>query len=132
MYYGWVIVWITVLSAIASGVNVNPTIGVFVKPLTEEFGWSRSVIAGAVAIGTILGGGLALVIGPIIDKFGARWVLFIGFLLMGSLLLALSGIHNLWQFYIIIIVTRLLLQGIIYLNKQTVLEKVCGLHRARG
>ena len=123
MYYGWVIVWVTVVSAIASGVNVNPTIGVFVKPLTEEFGWSRSVIAGAVAIGTILGGILALVVGPIIDKFGARWVLFIGFVLMGSLLIALSGIGSLWQFYGIIIVTRLLLQGIINLTNQTVLAK---------
>ncbi|MEE2656775.1 MAG: MFS transporter [Chloroflexota bacterium] len=111
------------VSAIASGVNVNPTIGVFVKPLTEEFGWSRSVIAGAVAVGTILGGILALVIGPIIDRFGARWILFIGFLLMGGLLIALSGIHNLWQFYAIIIMTRLLLQGIINLTNQTVLAK---------
>lgn len=123
MYYGWVIVWVTVLSAIASGVIVNPTIGVFIKPLTEEFGWSRSLIAGAVAIGTMLGGGLALVIGPIIDKFGARWVLFIGFLLMGALLIALSGVYHLWQFYIIIIITRLLLQGIINLTNQTVLAK---------
>ncbi len=123
MYYGWVIVWITVVSAIASGVNVNPTIGVFVKPLTDEFGWSRSVIAGAVAVGTILGGVLALAIGPIIDRFGARWILFIGFLLMGGLLIALSGIHNLWQFYAIIIMTRLLLQGIINLTNQTVLAK---------
>ena len=123
LYYGWVIVWITVVSAIASGVNVNPTIGVFVKPLTEEFGWSRSLIAGAVAIGTILGGVLALAVGPVIDKFGARWVLFIGFFLMGSLLIALGGIHNLWQFYAIIIMTRLLLQGIINLTNQTVLAK---------
>jgi MFS family permease len=123
MYYGWVIVWVTVVSAIASGVNVNPTIGVFVKPLTEEFGWSRSVIAGAVAIGTILGGVLALVVGPIIDRFGARWVLFVGFLLMGSLLIALSGIGSLWQFYAIIIMTRLILQGIINLTNQTVLAK---------
>lgn len=123
MYYGWVIVWITIASAIASAVNVNPTIGVFVKPLTEEFGWSRSVIAGAVAIGTILGGMLALVVGPIIDKFGARWVLFVGFLLMGGLLILLSGIWSLWQFYAIIIMTRLLLQGIINLTNQTVLAK---------
>jgi len=123
MYYGWVIVWVTVASAIASGVNVNPTIGVFVKPLAEEFGWSRSLIAGAVAIGTILGGVLALVVGPIIDKFGARWVLFVGFLLMGGLLILLSGIWNLWQFYAIIIMTRLLLQGIINLTNQTVLAK---------
>jgi len=96
MCYGWVIVWVTVVSAIASGVNVNPTIGVFVKPLTEEFGWSRSVIAGAVAIGTIFGGILALVVGPIIDRFGARWVLLVGFLLMGGLLILLSGIWSLW------------------------------------
>ena len=122
MCYGWVIVWVTVVSAIASGVNVNPTIGVFVKPLREEFGWSRSVIAGAVAIGTIFGGILALVVGPIIDRFGARWVLFVGFLLMGGLLILLSGIWSLWQFYAIIM-TRLLLQGIINLTNQTVLAK---------
>ena len=123
MYYGWVIVWITIVSAIASAVNVNPTIGMFVKPLGDEFGWSRSMIAGAVAIGTVFGGGLALVIGPIIDRFGARWVLFIGFLLMGSLLIAMSGIGSLWQFFAIIIATRMLLQGIINLTNQTVLAK---------
>ncbi len=123
MYYGWVIVWITIASAIASGVNVNPTIGVFVKPLEAEFGWSRSLIAGAVAIGTMLGGLVALIVGPIIDKFGARWVLFIAFLLMGGLLIAMSGIVSLWQFYAIVIMTRLLLQGIINLTNQTVLAK---------
>ncbi len=123
MYYGWVIVWITIASAIASGVNVNPTIGVFVKPLEAEFGWSRSLIAGAVAIGTVLGGLVALIVGPIIDKFGAKWVLFIAFLLMGGLLIAMSGIVSLWQFYAIVIMTRLLLQGIINLTNQTVLAK---------
>ena len=123
MYYGWVIVWITIASAIGSAVNVNPTIGMFVKPLGEEFGWSRSIIAGAVAIGTVFGGGLALFVGPIIDKFGARWVLFIAFLLMGSLLIAMSGIGSLWQFFAIIIATRMLLQGIINLTNQTVLAK---------
>tara|TARA_B100000809_G_scaffold144228_1_gene141777 strand:+ start:609 stop:1868 length:1260 start_codon:yes stop_codon:yes gene_type:complete len=123
MYYGWVIVWVTIASAIGSAVNVNPTIGMFVKPLGEEFGWSRSIIALAVAIGTVFGGGLALFVGPIIDKFGARWVLFIAFLLMGSLLIAMSGINNLWQFFAIIIATRMLLQGIINLTNQTVLAK---------
>ena len=112
--------------------NVNPTIGVFVKPLEAEFGWSRSVIALAVAIGTMLGGVLALVVGPIIDKFGARWVLFVGFLLMGGLLVAMSGIVNLWQFYAIVIMTRLILQGIINLTNQTVLAKWFVLKRGRA
>ena len=122
-YYGWVIVWITVLSAIASAVIINPTIGVFVKPMAEDFGWNRSIIAGAVAIGTMSGGIVAMGVGPIIDRFGARWVLFIGFLIMGSLFIAWSGVTTLWQFYAVIITTRMLLQGFINLTNQTVLAK---------
>ena len=122
-YYGWVIVWITVLSSIASAVIVNPTIGVFVKPMAEEFDWNRSVIAGAVAIGTLAGGVIGLGIGPIIDRFGARWILFVGFLGMGGLFVAWSGVVSLWQFYAVIILTRMLLQGVINLTNQTVLAK---------
>ena len=122
-YYGWVIVWITVLSAIASAIIINPTIGVFVKPMGDEFGWNRSIIAGAVAIGTLTGGLVALGVGPIIDRFGARWVLFIGFLIMGGLFIAWSGVTTLWQFYGVIIISRMLLQGVINLTNQTVLAK---------
>ena len=122
-YYGWVIVWVTVLSAIASAVVINPTIGVFVKPMADAFDWNRSVIAGAVAIGTVSGGGIALVIGPIIDRFGARWVLFTAFLIVGGLFVAWSGVTTLWQFYAVIIIARMLLQGMINLTNQTVLAK---------
>lgn len=111
------------LSAIASAVIINPTIGVFVKPMEEAFDWNRSVIAGAVAIGTLAGGVMALGVGPIIDRFGARWVLFTAFLIVGSLFVAWSGVTTLWQFYAVIIVTRMLLQGIINLTNQTVLAK---------
>ena len=111
------------LSAIASAIIINPTIGVFVKPMVEEFGWNRSIIAGAVAIGTLMGGIVALGVGPIIDRFGARWVLFIGFLIMGGLFIAWSGVTTLWQFYGVIIISRMLLQGIINLTNQTVLAK---------
>ncbi len=113
----------TVLSAIASAVVINPTIGVFVIPMEETFDWNRSVVAGAVAIGTLTGGVIALVVGPIIDRFGARWVLFTAFLVVGSLFVAWSGVTTLWQFYAVIIVTRMLLQGIINLTNQTVLAK---------
>ncbi len=122
-YYGWVIVWVTVLSAIASAVVINPTIGVFVKPMAEDFGWNRSVIAGAVAIGTVGGGGVALIVGPVIDRFGAKWVLFTAFLIVGGLFVAWSGVTTLWQFYAVIIIARLLLQGVINLTNQTVLAK---------
>ncbi|MBI2935928.1 MAG: MFS transporter [Chloroflexi bacterium] len=111
------------LTSLAATVQLNPTIGVFVKPITGEFGWSRSTFAGAVTIGTILGGLAALVVGPAIDRFGGRWVLFAGFLLMGGLLVALGSVNALWQFYLIIVSTRTILQGIVMLSNNVLVAK---------
>ena len=107
----------------ASSVQLNPTIGVFIKPITEEFGWTRSQMAGAVTVGTLLGGVLAIFMGRIVDRFGPRWVLFAAFLTMGSMMLLMSRIEYLWHFYAITIVTRMTLQGVINLTCQTVVSK---------
>jgi sugar phosphate permease len=91
--------------------------------MTAEFGWSRSDIAGAVTVGTILGGLLAVGVGRLVDRFGARWALTAAFLLTGGLMILLGGIDRLWQFYAVTIVTRLLLQGVVNLVNQTILAK---------
>ena len=122
-YYGWTIVGVISITAFSSAVIINPTLSVFVKPVTEEFDWSRSVFSGATAIGTILGGVLALVVGPIIDRFGGRWVLSSGFLLLGGLLLLLGSISSLWQFYLVLIIARTILQGVINLTNNVVVAK---------
>jgi len=123
VFYGWVIVAVIFLATIASTVQLNPTIGVFIKPITEEFDWTRSQIAGAVTAGTILGGILAIFMGRIVDRFGPRWVLFAAFLLMGVMMVLMSRIEHLWHFYAITIVTRMTLQGVINLTCQTVVSK---------
>ncbi len=123
LYYGWVIVAVVFFSSIASAAQQNPTIGVFLKPITEDFGWSRSTIAGAVAIGTLAGGFVAVGVGPIIDRFGARWILFISFLAAGLASIAIGHINALWQLYAAIFVSRVALQGVINLTNQTVVAK---------
>ena len=50
------------------------------KPITNEFDWNRSDLAGAVTIGTIIGGIVASFVGPILDRFGPRWILSFSFL----------------------------------------------------
>jgi sugar phosphate permease len=120
------------LSSLAASVQLNPTISVFVQPITDEFGWSRSVFTGATSTGTLLGGLAALVVGPLIDRFGARWVLLSGFFVMGALLMALGSIGALWHFYIIFILTRLILQGIVQLANNVVLAKWFVVKRGRA
>jgi sugar phosphate permease len=123
VYYGWVIVGVIFLSSLASAAQINPTIGVFLKPITEEFHWTRSTLAGAMAVGTLVGGFAALGVGPLIDRFGARWILLGSFLLAGGALMALGRVSNLWELYVAIFVSRVALQGSINLSNQTVVAK---------
>lgn len=117
------VVAVIALSRIASTTQQNQVLSVLLKPVTTEFGWTRSTFIGASAIGTILGGLAAVLVGPIIDRFGPRWVMFIGFLAMGGLMIAMGSIHSLWQFYAILISTRLILQGALNLSNNVVIPK---------
>ena len=123
IYYGWVIVGVVFLSSLASGAQINPTIGVFLKPITDEFEWTRSTVSLAGAVGTVIGGGLALIVGPAIDRFGARWILFVSFLMSGIAIYSWGHVSQLWQFALALIVSRVALQGVINLTNQTIVSK---------
>lgn len=61
----------------SNGAMMFTSMGVLVKPLTEEFGWSRGDVsfgATLVTVGIIIG---LLTTGPLIDRFGARRVLLV-------------------------------------------------------
>lgn len=122
-YYGWVIVTVIALAGFSQTAETFPVLGVFLKPITEEFGWSRTVFSGAMTIGTVIGGFLALGIGPLIDRFGARWTLVIAFVILGSTLVLLAGIQSLWQFYTLQILGRMMSHGVIALAIGIVVPK---------
>ena len=112
IYYGWVIVAVVALVGIAENAEFHPTIGAFIKPMTGEFGWTRSQFVGAISMGTLLGGLTATVVGPMLDRYGPRWLLFGSFLVIGALLVLMSQVSHLWQFYILMGMGRLLTQGV--------------------
>ena len=60
------------------------TLSIFVEPMTQEFGWSRTAISGAVSIGGILGALVSPAIGAFLDRNGARAVLCLAVLLTGD------------------------------------------------
>ena len=122
-FYGWVIVAVFTVAGIAQAGQFNPTIGVFIKPVTEDFGWDRSVFIGALSIGTILGGLLALGVGPALDRFGPRFIVAAGFALVGLSLLGFAFVQGLWQFYLIIIVMRVALQGMVHIGTSVTISK---------
>ena len=91
--------------------------------MTAEFGWSRSLFSGALTIGTILGGLIAVGTGPFIDRYGPRWALVGAFFILGTTLVLLSQITELWQFYILEILGRSISMGVIALATSVIIPK---------
>ena len=123
LYYGWIIVAVVALANFSRSAESFPVLGVFLIPMTEEFGWSRSVFSGAMSIGTLLGGFIAVGTGPLIDRFGPRWTVVIGTFVIGATLILLAFIDTLWQFYFLEIVGRMVTMGIVGLSVSVIIPK---------
>ena len=98
-FYGWIIVGIAMLAGfLGSGVS-NVTMSVVLKPITEDLNWSRTLTSSAITIGSVTGGLLAPLVGPLADRLGPRILLPFGAALVGIFVMCLSLTHEPWQFY---------------------------------
>jgi hypothetical protein len=103
VFYGW---WVVLASGVGLAVHFGPiivaTFGVFLKPLSQEFGWNRTQISLALSLAT-LGITVALpLVGRLVDRFGTRRVILLAVLLFGLSVLSLAFLSShLWHFYAI-------------------------------
>ncbi len=92
---------------ISSGVS-NVTMAVVLKPISEDLGWSRSVTAAAITLGSFGGGMLSPLFGPVADRYGPRVLLPLGGILVGLLSIGVSQSTAPWHFYATFIPARAL------------------------
>lgn len=110
-FYGWVILAVSMVGCFMAASSNQLFMGVMLKPISEDMGWSRTVTSGAFTAGTIVSGVGSAFVGPLVDKFGQRVVLPVGAVLAGVALYAIGGMQTLAQFYLAYIVTRTVAQG---------------------
>ncbi|MBI4495086.1 MAG: MFS transporter [Chloroflexi bacterium] len=113
-FYGWLIVGMVMVSTFLGAGLDNATMGVVIKPLSEERGWSRTLASGAIAAGSIAGGLLAPLLGRLGDRVGPRLLLPAGAATVGTLLLVLSLMSEPWQFFGTYVPARALAQTLLY------------------
>jgi OFA family oxalate/formate antiporter-like MFS transporter len=87
------------------------TLSIFVEPMTATFGWSRTEISGAVSLGGVLGALVSPLLGPFLDRNGARAVLCFAVLFTAIPLLLLSFTESLLAFYLLFCVARMNFAG---------------------
>jgi len=79
---------------------------IMLKPLTQEFGWSRTAATGAITTGTIIAGLLSLPFGRLADRYGPRLLSSIGAVITAGVYVAITKFTNLWQFYVVYVIGR--------------------------
>jgi sugar phosphate permease len=99
LHYAWIVLATTTLVLLTSG-GVRAAIGVFVKPLEAEFGWSRTLLSFAVAMSIALYGLTGPFVGRLADRVGPRWVLTGGVVLVGIGTVGGAGVTQFWQFFL--------------------------------
>ena len=99
VYYGWAIVLASFVASFGEVPANGPVIGVFIKPIQEELGWSRGTIAMGFAIGSIVGALSSAIVGRLVDRYGAQIIVVAAGVLITFALLGLSTIQEPWQFW---------------------------------
>lgn len=91
--HGW-----TLVLASCAGASLAPlslyTMGLFVVPLEQEFGWSRTIISSGLTLYAVISVILAPFVGALIDRFGPRRIALPGTALYCFALGALSTVTS--------------------------------------
>lgn len=98
--YGWVMVCVAfLLTGLSFG--ILGSVGVFLKPLAAEFGWSRGSVSFGYTAVSLATGAAGIGWGILADRIGARIPAMIAAVVMGSALFGMSRIEALWQFLVL-------------------------------
>ena len=100
IYYGWGIAFTSMIMAFATVSMYGPVLSVFVKPIGDEMGWSRTEIAFAFTIGSFLGSMFTTAVGRFLDRHGARMVATLAAMFIAAMLLGLALMQAPWHMWI--------------------------------
>ena len=95
--YGWIVVGAGALMTCV-GFGTMLSLAVFLLPISENMGWSRSGVSAAATIDFLAMGFAAFFWGALSDRFGTRIVVLAGAVLLGIGLIGASQAASLWQF----------------------------------
>lgn len=124
IFYGWWIVLATnVICMLGFGTWLY-SFGVFFKPMSAEFGWTRAMTAGAYSFRNIQGGIASPIAGWAVDKYGARIVIIIGAIISGLSFCLMPFINSIIDFYLVYgILLSAGMSAMLYIPAWTVIAK---------
>jgi len=100
IFYGWIIVGLGIVVT-CIGVGAMLMLSVFLQPMSDAMGWSRTGISTAALLNWLCMGAGSFLWGALSDRWGTRAVLLCGGVLLGVGLMTASQAATLGQFQIL-------------------------------
>lgn len=98
--YAWVVVAIS-FYAVTMSMVVRFAFALLLVAFVQEFGWSRGRISGALSLHLLTYGLAAPFVGMAFDRYGRRWLLTLGGVLLGFAMASLALLQATWQLYLL-------------------------------
>ena len=122
-YYGWIVVAASSTVVFARMAPAITTLTVLIFPISEQLGWSRTLIAGSVSAGAIASLVFSPIVGWAIDRFGARPVMVVSVLCLGVAMVSLAWATLPITFYIALSVGRIVFHTSAPIGSSTVASR---------
>jgi MFS family permease len=96
-FHGWLIVTVTFL---ASALSIGPgyAFGLFIDPLQDDFGWQRTAVSLSLSFAAV-GSLTSPLLGRFMDRYGARPLMAVSMVIMGTSFLLRPLMTELWHWY---------------------------------
>lgn len=93
-FYGWHVAGFAAVAAVATAPGQTAGVSAFIDPMIRELGVSRSAIATAYLVGTLVGAASVPFVGRALDRFGPRRTMAVVGAVFGAVLLGLSAVSG--------------------------------------
>jgi MFS family permease len=122
-FYGWVVAAAAGTAVFARMAPAITTLTVFIYPMSQSLGWSRTMISGAVSAGALAALVVSPIIGWAIDRFGARPVLVISVIVLGVSIISLAWATTAVTFYLAYSTARIVFHTSAPIGASTVVSR---------
>ncbi|MFC2007049.1 MFS transporter [Chloroflexota bacterium] len=120
-YYGWVILTVSGLAIFISGPGQTYSVSIFVDSIISDLGWSRTLVAGLYTAGSLTAGVVMILVGRLLDKYGARIMVTAVCILFGLAAIWMSSVDHPLSLYAGFAAIRILGQGSLTLIPTTLI-----------
>ena len=101
IYYGYWLIGAAFVAQFVSVGSQNYVVGAFLKPMTDDLGWTRAEFTYARTIAQVIMAFTGFFIGAHVDRSGGRRLMLIGIVILSSSLFSLSFTEHLWQWLLL-------------------------------